>query len=216
MKKCKKVNPNHTGTEPYNYHMMWFSNLDSDNLRILPTHRILNGLNNIKEDRILKDLRQDFTIKNVDNPNDINEIILGKKWAFGLLIGENAYKIRLKPEKIEEINWNFPDIIKELDLTVMHFFIFEKILGIKGKDQRDTPYIKFERNFTECLKEVIKGEAQLALITKDISIETVKKVCFSGYTLPQKSTYFYPKVICGFLFSSLDENEFYSPFDSSF
>jgi uncharacterized protein (DUF1015 family) len=56
----------------------------------------------------------------------------------------------------------------------------------------------------------------LALITQDISIQEVKQACASGYTMPQKSTYFYPKVICGFLFGSIKEEEFqnqpYSPF----
>jgi uncharacterized protein (DUF1015 family) len=98
----------------------------------------------------------------------------------------------------------------------MHYFIIEKVLGIKGKDQRSSPHIAFERNFTACSNKVIKGEAQFAIITKDISMDTVKEVCYSGFTLPQKSTYFYPKVICGFLFSSIQQDEFSSPFDSSF
>jgi uncharacterized protein (DUF1015 family) len=48
----------------------------------------------------------------------------------------------------------------------------------------------------------------MAIITQDIAIDDVKKVCYSGYTLPPKATYFFPKVICGFLFSSIKENEF--------
>ena len=98
----------------------------------------------------------------------------------------------------------------------MHYFIFEKILHIPGQKQVDARNINFQRNFTECLREVLKGEVQFALITKDISIDTVKQVCYSGYTMPQKSTYFYPKVISGFVFSSIDENEFHTPFDFSF
>ena len=58
-----------------------------------------------------------FIIKPVENASDVNEIILGKQWAFGLLMGNEAYKIRLKPECINLIDWNFPDKIKELDLT---------------------------------------------------------------------------------------------------
>jgi uncharacterized protein (DUF1015 family) len=94
---------------------------------------------------------------------------------------------------------------------VLHYFIIDKILGIAGKDQRKSEKISFERSFSECLTKVIRGDAQMAIITQDISIEDVKRVCHSGYTLPQKSTYFYPKVICGFLFSSIKENEFQSP-----
>ncbi len=215
-KKMQASNPNHTGKEGYNYHMMWFTNTEADDLRILPTHRLVKDLPDFSEKQLLKKLEQYFFIKHIPEPTTVNEVILGKKWAFGLLINDKAYKIRLKPEMIEEIDWNFPLAIKELDLTVMHYFVFEKCLGIPGKDQRDSRNLTFERNFVKCMSDVQNGNVQCAIITKDISIETVKEVCYSGYTLPQKSTYFYPKVICGFLFGSIKEDEFNSFFDEAF
>ncbi|MDN5200471.1 DUF1015 domain-containing protein [Fulvivirgaceae bacterium BMA10] len=210
-----KSNPHHTGDEGYNFHSMFLTNMEADDLRILPTHRLIKGINNLDEEEVLRKLENYFTIKPVENPHDINEIILGKKWAFGLVFKENAYKVRLIPDKIKTLSWAFPDEIKELDLTVMHYFIIEKALGIPGKDQTRSDNIIFDRSFADCLTKVIKDEVQLAIITKDISMKEVKKVCFSGYTLPQKSTYFYPKVICGFLFSSLREDEFEKETDFS-
>ena len=212
----ERDNPHHTGKEGYNYHLMYFTNTEADDLRILPTHRLLSGLEGFAEDELLAKLGRYFFIKPLEEAADVNEVILGKQWAFGLLVGDNAYKIRLKPEKIEEIDWNFPEAIKELDLTVLHYFVIEKCLGIAGKEQRGSHNIQFERNFTKCLQQVSSGAAQCALITKYISIETVKQVCYSGYTLPQKSTYFYPKVICGFLFGSIKDDEFNSFFDEAF
>lgn len=208
-------NSEHTGNEGYNYHLMFLTNTEADDLRILPTHRTINGIDNLKEEDILAKLEEDFIIKPVEDPYYVNEIILGKKWAFGLLFKENAYKIRLKPENHAKLAWKFPEKIKELDLTVMHYFFIEKILGIKGKYQRESESIQFDRSFGDCLAKVIKGEIQMAVITKDISMEEVKEVCFSGFTMPQKSTYFFPKVICGFLFSSIQEDEFQSlPYSS--
>jgi uncharacterized protein (DUF1015 family) len=207
--------PTATGKEAFNYHMMYFTNTEAHDLRILPTHRLVKNIPDFAPAQLLEKLAPYFIIKPVENASDVNEIILGKQWAFGLLVGDEAYKIRLKPECIDLIDWHFPDKIKELDLTVMHYFIFEKILGIAGKDQTRSEKITFERNFTECHSSVLSGDAQFAVITRDISIETIKEVCLSGYTLPQKSTYFYPKVICGFLFGSIQEDEFTSPFDSS-
>jgi uncharacterized protein (DUF1015 family) len=63
--------------------------------------------------------------------------------------------------------------------------------------------LRFERNFTECLNTIYKQEAQMAIITNEVAIEDVKNVCQSGFTMPQKSTYFYPKVICGFVFADI-------------
>jgi len=216
MQKRKENNPYHTGSEGYNFHLMYLTNTEAHDLRILPTHRLICGWPDIEQEKFLKKAEEYFFVKHVANPHDINEIILGKKRAFGVLFKDNAFKIRLKPEVLETMTWNFPDEIKALDLTVLHYFVIEKILGIKGKDQRDSDNIVFERNFANCLTQVWKNQAQLALITREISMEEIKKVCYSGYTLPQKSTYFYPKVISGFLFSSIKDDEFKAPAYSGF
>src|SRR5688572_1512522 len=204
MDQQKRKNRNHTGKEGYNFHLMYLTNTEAGDLRILPTHRLIHGIANFNEQEILQKLEQDFIIKPVEDADTLNEIIVGKQWAFGLLFKENAYKLRLKPEALSTMRWHFPDVVKELDLTVMHYFIIEKVLGIAGKDQRKSENISFDRSFSDCLKKVLKDEAQMAIITNEVSIEDVKKVCHSGATMPQKSTYFYPKVICGFLFSSIN------------
>lgn len=212
----KRANPNHTGNEGYNFHFMYLSNTENDDLRILPTHRLINGIRDFDENQILAKIEKYFTVRPVEDPHSLNEIINGKKWAFGLVFRNSAYKIRLKDESHAKLRWPFPPVIRELDLTVMHYFIIEKVLGIPGREQRRSDHISFDRNFTECLERVHTGEHQMAIITNEISIDEVKRVCESGYTMPQKSTYFYPKIITGFVFSSIHENEFrslpYSPF----
>lgn len=211
-----KNNPNHTGDEGYNFHLMFLTNTEADDLRILPTHRVIKGLENFSPTELIKKLEEYFIIKPVEEAHSINEIILGKQWAFGLLFKDFAIKVRLKPEMLDTMTWKFPDAIKALDLTVMHYFIIEKCLGIHGKDQRASSILEFDRSFSDCLAKVITDEAQMAIITNDISMEDVKQVCYSGFTMPQKSTYFYPKVICGYLFSSIKEDEFKSPPHSCF
>lgn len=204
-------NTHHTGAEGYNFHLMYLTNGEADDLRILPTHRLINGIENFKKEELLQKLAPYFTFKSIENPNDIGEIILGKQWSFGLLFDDETIKISLKPEAINLIDWKFSEVVKRLDLTVMHYFIIEKALGILGKDQRKSDKITFERNFTTCLTKTMKKEAQFAIITKEITMDTVKEVCHSGFTLPQKSTYFYPKVICGYLFGSIKDDEFTIP-----
>lgn len=210
-KKRMAENPDHTGNEGYNFHLMYLTNTEADDLRILPTHRLIHGIANFDEDQIIKKFAEDFTIKEIEDADTLNEIIVGKKWAFGILFKDRTLKVRLKPDSLAKMSWHFPAAIKELDLTILHYFIIEKILGIPGKEQRKSENISFDRSFSDCLTRVIRSEAQMAIITQEISIEDVKNVCHSGYTMPQKSTYFYPKVICGFLFSSIKEDEFQPP-----
>lgn len=216
MQNCKAANPVHTGNEGYNFHLMYLTNTEAGDLRILPTHRLIKNLKHFNPDRIAEQFHQDFTIREVEDAHILNEIIEGKKWAFGIVMKDRAFKVKLKPEVFASMRWHFPEEVKALDLTVLHYFIIEKILGIPGKEQRASQNIAFGRNFSDCLTKVLKEEVQMAIITQEVSIEDVKQVCHSGYTMPQKSTYFYPKVIGGFLFSSIKEDEFqwpaYSPF----
>ena len=203
MKRQMAENPAHTGDEGYNFHLMWLTNTEANDLRILPTHRLIKGLDNFNETDILKDFESNFRIRAVADPGEIHEFILGKPWTFGLIFKENAYAARLKPEAYPALNWNFPEQVKKLDLTIAHYFIIEDILGIPGKKQNTSANIEYERNFTKCMTAVMKDEAQMAIITNDVCIEDVKQVCGCGCTMPPKSTFFYPKAVCGFLFSSL-------------
>lgn len=214
--KMMKQFPENTGNEAFHYHLMYLTNSESDDLRILPTHRILKGLPAINTDDLLKKLENYFTIKQVDNVYEIEEVIAGKKWAFGLILKEAYYKLKLKPEVFELLDWKFPKEVLELDLSVMHYFIIEKCVGIPGKEHRGSSNIAYVRSFPECIDLVQEEKAQMALITNEISMEEVKKVCYSGSVMPPKSTYFYPKVICGFLFASIEQKEFESFFDSNY
>ena len=203
MRQQKENNPRHTGKEGYNYHLMWLTNTEADDLRILPTHRLIKKLDNFDDVAILKKFEKNFEIKPVADASQIHEFILGKEWTFGLIFERDAYAVRLKPEAFPQLKWNFPEEIKRLDLTVAHYFIIEDILGIPGKKQNASPCIEYERNFTNCMTQVIKKESQMAIITNDVRVEDVKRVCGCGFTMPPKSTFFYPKAICGFLFSSI-------------
>ena len=107
--------------------------------------------------------------------------------------------------------------VKALDLTVLHYFVLEKVLGVTGPEaQRQWPGIAYVRNFPECLTRVDRGEARAAFITNEVTMAEVEAVCHSGSVMPPKSTFFYPKTIGGFLFSSIQEAETSAPFYAAF
>ncbi|MGV3539564.1 MAG: DUF1015 domain-containing protein [Rufibacter sp.] len=206
--KMLAQHPNATGNEPFNYHLMYLTNAASDDLRILPTHRLLETLP-FPSEVFLEKLQEFFTVTPIAEAYDLNDVITGKKWAFGVYLNGEAYKVRLKPEVHAQLNWPLPDVVKDLDLTVLHYFILERVLGISAEEQRQYPGLSYVRSFAECLAKVDSGQAELALITNEVKMEEVQRVCQSGAVMPQKSTFFYPKVICGYLFSSIQADEFY-------
>ncbi|WP_317191250.1 DUF1015 domain-containing protein [Hymenobacter sp. BT523] len=198
-----------TGREPWNYHLMYLTNAAADDLRILPTHRLLLEVPTGQPmAALLPQLEQYFVVTPKEDANDLPEIIAGKPWAFGLYTGGQAYKLRLKPEAHAQLSWPTTDEVKALDLTVLHYFVFERVLGIVGADaQRAWPGVAYVRSFAECLQRVDRGEAQAAFIVNEVSMAEVEAVCHSGAVMPPKSTFFYPKTLGGFLFSSIADDE---------
>ena len=207
-----------TGREPWHYHLMYLTNAASDDLRILPTHRLLLELpGNLTDAELLARLAPWFTLTPQPEAQDLPELMAGKRWAFGLYLpGGAAYKLRLRPEVHEQLAWDTTPEVKALDLTVLHYFVFEKVLGLVGPDaQRAWPGVAYVRSLAECLQRVDRGEARAAFLTNEVTMAEVEAVCHSGAVLPAKSTFFYPKTLAGLLFSSLADEE-PSVFDAVF
>ncbi|WP_139921911.1 DUF1015 domain-containing protein [Hymenobacter sp. DG01] len=209
----------YTGQEAWNFHLMYLTNAAADDLRILPTHRLLLELpEGLTTEQLLARLTPYFTLLPLDDPYDLPERIAGKPWAFGLYLGQGqSYKLRLRPEVHSQLDWATTPEVKALDLTVLHYFVLEKALGIVGPEaQRQWTGVAYVRSFSECLSRVDRGEAQAALITNEVTMAEVERVCHSGAVMPPKSTFFYPKTIGGFLFSSIRDEETASPFYAAF
>ena len=212
-KKQKTEKEGSSNNEVWNFHCMYLSNTEANDVKIMATHRIIGPIENFDQKEFLKKISKYFNLKKINDLNLIISEISGKKWNFGLVLKNEQYILELKKEFISTIKWKFPDEVKDLDLTVLHYFIIGKGLNIKEKDQINSKNINFSYNFTKCIEDVKVNEAQMALITREVSIEEVKKVSYSGKTFPQKSTYFYPKVICGMVFSSVKPEDFMTEID---
>ena len=191
--------------------MMYLTNTAAKGIKILPTHRLFQGIS-LSQSELMEKLSYHFIIREVADPQEIGEMILHKRWAFGLIFKNDAYKIRLKPEKIEELPPDIPTEVKQLDLEVLHYFFIEKVLGIPRAEQRFSNAIDYERNLSRCHYKVAAGEADFAVITKGVTMKEVMEVAENGHMMPQKSTYFYPKAISGLVFASIAEEEFRFPY----
>ena len=200
--------PDHTGEEDWNFHLMYLTNSAADDLRILPTHRVLRSLD-LRHDEFLARLAEFFVVTPREEPYELPEIIAGKPGAFGLYLRgpkgapAEAWKLRLRPEAAARLDWPVPPAVAALDLTILHHFVFERILGLTREEQRRTAELAYVRSVPDCLHRVDSGEAVAAFITNEVTMAEVLRVCASGALMPQKSTFFYPKVISGFVFAEV-------------
>src|SRR5688572_25665641 len=195
----------------YNFHPMYLTNTEASDLEILPTHRLIKNFSLFNDAEIIRKLSTDFFVRSVDDMSSLQKIIAGEKWTFGMIFQDKAFKIQLKPESFPNLPWPLPEDVKQLDLTVLHYFIIEKIFGIPYDNQRVSEHVEHDRSFADCMRKVNQGKAHMAVITNAVTIADVKRIWQNGDTMPQKSMYFYPEVISGFLFTSISEPEFAFP-----
>ncbi|MBA4302086.1 MAG: DUF1015 domain-containing protein [Cyclobacterium sp.] len=189
------------------YHLMYLTNVHGNHLKILPTHRLFYGLD-LSEAELLDRIGLWFDIRPFGDADELVNYTFQRKWSFGLILSEEAYVIKFKPDRFEEVRPELPESLRNLDLVILHHILFEKILGLNGEQQRKSDQLAFERNFSRCVREVRFGKASFAIITREIELEQVLEVCKSGAVMPQKSTYFYPKALGGLLFGSIKQEEF--------
>ena len=194
-------------TEASKYHLMYLTNSHSDDFRILPTHRLIHE-KTISNEEFLSRAGNYFEIKEIINTSDINQIIVGKKWTFGIILSDSAYQLTLKADKFEMISSDIHEAVRSLDVVVAHSLIIEKILALPVPAKLTDSQVSYESNFSECMAKVDHNLAKMAIIINEISAEAVFKVGEKGAIMPQKTTFFYPKVVGGYLFGTIKDDEF--------
>jgi uncharacterized protein (DUF1015 family) len=182
-----------TGEEPFNYTLMFLANMEDEGLTLLPTHRIveINSEINIKET-----LGQYFDIQKIPSKGlseqQARQQMLGvmhkSAHSFGMfLINANTYySLVFNGSKIET---DIHECLKDLDVTVLHKLIFERLLKIDHYEYEMDPDIAVER--------ARKGLFEAVFFLNPTSVKDVKEVALAGQRMPPKSTYFYPKLLTG-------------------
>jgi uncharacterized protein (DUF1015 family) len=192
---------------------MYFANTEDEGLSILPYHRVIRNLPRDLLDHLEEQLRIWFDLKilNFDGiavmetsarKNLLNWMarIGTDRPTFGLYTGNRKYcLLALKPKvNIEEIvPGEGSSAWKSLDVNILHSLIFEKILGISSKDFEKKGTILFVADMIKALDLVNMNTCQAAFFVNAARIEQVKHIALQGEKMPQKSTFFYPKLPSG-------------------
>jgi len=210
--------PNFTGEELYNYVMMYFTNTNSEGLSILPIHRLVSNLSNFDKKKIIKKAGEFFNIEklslNESDEKTVKQKLFSdmkergkKEHIFGMYLGNDEYLLlTLKDEDVLDrliTNSRHPSW-KKLDVTILHTLLIEKVLGVSEKNLAEQKNITYTISEDEAIKDVKAGKYQIALFLNPTKIEEVKDVATAGEKMPQKSTFFYPKLITGLVMNKLE------------
>jgi uncharacterized protein (DUF1015 family) len=97
--------------------------------------------------------------------------------------------------------------LRTLDVSVLHRLVLEQLLGITQEAQERQTHLKYVKNFDEPFSLVQSGECQLAFLMNATRMSEVRDVANAGEKMPQKSTYFYPKLLTGLVINKVVEGE---------
>lgn len=183
----KAQNPDHKGTEEYNYFMAVC--FPESQLKILDYNRVVKDLNGLSPEQFIQALRKDFDVKEEGTaefrPRHLHE--------FSMYLGGKWYSLEAKPGRFDD-----KDPIGVLDVTVLSNLVLDKILGIK--DLRTDNRIDFVggiRGLGELSRRVDSGEMKVAFALYPVSMEQLIAIADSGKIMPPKTTWFEPKLRSG-------------------
>jgi uncharacterized protein (DUF1015 family) len=211
-----------TGNPAAKYQMMTFVNMRNKGLIILPTHRLVGNLKGFDIARVLKKLEGDFEITpypfstNKDK-NGAKEKMFARmrsefkkgRTAFGLYTKDKSfYTVTLtNPKAMDKAAGQMSRAWRSLDVSVLHKLILEKILGIGEKQLASESNIEYIKDVGNAIDESIAsvdGEKnQVVFFMNPTRIEQVQQVAAAGEKMPQKSTFFYPKIFTGLTINKL-------------
>lgn len=192
------------------YQMIFMCDMEHPGLVVLPTHRLVRDLESFDKAEVLEKCKKYFTITEYEGTEDMGSILYQQykkdKNAFGFYCGDNKWTM-LVLKNSDSVKKFCPDLskaLRSLDVTVLHSMILEKIFGIDKENMAQQINLTYSKYFEEAISAVDKGEAQCSFILNPTRVDQIKDVASAGEKMPQKSTYFYPKMITGMVMNKLD------------
>ncbi|MGB9458647.1 MAG: DUF1015 domain-containing protein [Bryobacteraceae bacterium] len=168
--------------------MMTFVNMYSPGLKILATHRLVNGIDRsqLPED-FLNRAADDFSVVEIGSLERLRSALerADGPTVIGAAIGSRLFLLESRQPA------------GELDVRVLHERLLAKALGIGEEAVRDEKHLRYIRGLDAAIAEARSGNAQIAFLLRPTSVQQVADTCFSGGVMPQKSTDFYPKLLSG-------------------
>lgn len=194
MKMMREMN--HDGVDnirDYDFVMMMFVNFYDDGLKIFPTHRVIDMREDFNIDNFMNKVKKFFDVKMLEGEGKIEEFFSDKAPTRIIIYFESKYYgIVLKDEFFEGLH----PIYRKINTFILHEFIIKNCLSIKDEDVLKNKGINFVHNFQD-VKKLCNVKNTIGFLLPAVNIDVVREIAENNLTMPQKSTYFYPKLSSG-------------------
>lgn len=191
---------------PFNYIMVVLCNMFDAGLSILPTHRCIK-MPNVNIEDLCEKFKRYFTVekqvvqgKHYDShkigKKIMNDIATDDEHKFALYTKGCYYILTLKNKHIMDTRANDHSTTwRTLDVSILHKLIFEEFLGINEKNLED--HVSYTRVDAEAIQYVDEGKYDFSFLINATKIDQLKAIADASEHMPQKSTYFLPKMLSG-------------------
>jgi len=200
------------GLTGYDYVMATLVNLFDEGLVVLPTHRVAGKLKDFKMSSFLQQLENLFRIEKRGDKDNLPALIEEmaskgeKEHVFGLYASQELYLLTLKdfPQAAAYLPAEKSDAWKNLDVALLDNLILDQILGIGEQERRNQENLAYSRSEEWVVEQVDNKSYQIGLLINPTRVQEIVDVASARDKMPQKSTYFYPKLITGLVINNLD------------
>ncbi len=203
-----------TGGEGFNRVMMYFANLKEEGVVILPTHRLVRELPETPVRELDEKLQNHFHVRafprNPDGRRQFLEALEhpdGRQRLLGASFKDDSRYLALRlrdPETMQRLAPEMSAELRGLDVTTLHVLVMEHILGVSTRNAVNTDAVAYTHDAEEALAEVEAGGCQAAFILNPPSAGEMIDVSLKGDKMPQKSTYFFPKLVTGLVIHKVE------------
>lgn len=195
---------------PGNYVMMMLIDMENPGLVVFPTHRLVRGLEKFDLAATLEKIREYFDVCEIEKA-EIDAALAknAAKKAYVLCAGSDKfYLLVLKDTEktraaLDSLNPGKSGAYKNLDVTVLHSLILEKLFGIDKENMARQINLAYTRDKDEAIRLAGTGDCNCAFLINPTAVSEIKDVALAEEKMPQKSTYFYPKLITGLVMNEL-------------
>lgn len=192
------------------YTLMTLTDMADPGLTVFPTHRLVRGVEGFEESALLAACQEDFILEPQQNRADsekaLENLYQEGQHAFALYSGREWTVLTLKdPAVMEALLPGTSPAYRTLDVSILHSLVLERLLGIDKENMASQKNLTYTRSAEEAQRSVDQGESQCCFLLNPTRVEEIGQVAQNGEKMPQKSTYFYPKLITGLVVNSLED-----------
>ena len=191
--------------------MMTLTDMADSGLVVFPTHRLVRGLDGFDSAALLEACREHFALAPQESRSAcqaaLDQAYQRGQHAFALYDGAAWTLLTLKdPAVMDQLLPDKSQAYRLLDVSILHSLVLERLLGIDKENMASQKNLTYTRSAQEAEDSVRQGESQCCFLLNPTRVEEIGQVAQNGEKMPQKSTYFYPKLITGLVMNSLEES----------